>query len=446
MIQGPKVWDPLARLHYTWDAWNRLVKVQADSGGAPGATLAEYQYDGQSRRIVKLLPNGANWDRTDFFENGQWQDLEERVLLNVAGKATAATAPKHQYVYDIRYIDAVAARDENKDGDASCVGAADQRLWYAHNTLFSVYALLDSTGAVVERFQYDPYGRATVQDPAGNPKADPNIGEFKNKFYFTGRVLDFETGLMYFRNRYYDFILGNFISRDPKNYVNGGNLFCPYFANNGLDPFGLESDADLKRSQPTTCPPNYPNKIGGPDIPKNFSSGWVFFRRKFSHWDWGNWWPVFVKEYRNYVFSYKLVHADQRDYPGNCNAITNFIRSDSNTVSHETGWVVNIYKEFLEYTNVQGEATTDTSGCEQAYGEKNKRYYGIPVDIIETIKVYYALYSEKPPFPLVDDGLQKWGTWIKLKGWIICEGDCVVVKQKNKGHEVKIDDTGAVSQ
>ena len=59
---------------------------------------------------------------------------------------------------------------------------------------------------------------------------------------FTGRLLDSESGLWYFRNRYFDSSLGRFTQRDPMGYVDGMNLSSGYFVLNGVDPFGLCTD------------------------------------------------------------------------------------------------------------------------------------------------------------------------------------------------------------
>ncbi len=48
----------------------------------------------------------------------------------------------------------------------------------------------------------------------------PN-SQFSNAYGFTGRYLDSETGLWYFRARYFDNELGRFISRDPLGFVDG---------------------------------------------------------------------------------------------------------------------------------------------------------------------------------------------------------------------------------
>jgi len=63
----------------------------------------------------------------------------------------------------------------------------------------------------------------------------------KNPYLFQGRRLDEETGLYYFRNRYYDPAHGRFILRDPEGFVDGPNLYS--FVNNNpvcyVDPYGL---------------------------------------------------------------------------------------------------------------------------------------------------------------------------------------------------------------
>jgi len=60
---------------------------------------------------------------------------------------------------------------------------------------------------------------------------------------FTGRNYDSETGLYYYRARYYSSYIGRFLQTDPVGYAGGLNLYT-YVGNNPLnwiDPFGLES-------------------------------------------------------------------------------------------------------------------------------------------------------------------------------------------------------------
>ncbi len=52
---------------------------------------------------------------------------------------------------------------------------------------------------------------------------------------------DSETGLMYFKNRYYSVSMGQFVTRDPLGYVEGMSMYLGYFGGQNTDPFGLEN-------------------------------------------------------------------------------------------------------------------------------------------------------------------------------------------------------------
>jgi RHS repeat-associated protein len=96
---------------------------------------------------------------------------------------------------------------------------------------------------------FDPYGKVTVLDGNGTPRT-VNESLYGNPWTFTGRRLDGETGLMYFRNRMYETGLGRFVSRDPwrtsedepsaaDGYPDGWSLYGAYFLPLRTDPSGL---------------------------------------------------------------------------------------------------------------------------------------------------------------------------------------------------------------
>jgi YD repeat-containing protein len=134
---------------FVYDAWNRLVTVKSSGG----STLATYRYDALGRRVRET--RGAT--TTDLYYSDAWQVLEERV----SGSAVKS------YVWSPVYVDAMIARDRDTDSN----GSLDERLYAVHDANFNVVALLDTSGAVVERFAFDSFGVFSVLTPAWGSRA-----------------------------------------------------------------------------------------------------------------------------------------------------------------------------------------------------------------------------------------------------------------------------------
>jgi RHS repeat-associated protein len=108
--------------------------------------------------------------------------------------------------------------------------------YYILDALGSVVALTDSAGAVVGRYSYQPYGKAT------------HSGTVTSAFQFASGYHDSQTGLLKFGTRYYDSNLGRWTQRDPEgdaSYTYAEN--CP---NNRVDPTGRYA-----LTVPTNCAP-----------------------------------------------------------------------------------------------------------------------------------------------------------------------------------------------
>jgi len=222
MTSGPAPGAETTEYKFVYDAWNRLVKV-TDSAGT--TTIAEYRYDGLGRRIAKLVPNGENWDRTDYHYNEAWQCLEQRYGQGRA-KETVPDTPNVQYLWDVRYVDAPVLRWR------SVSGTLDETLYYCNDANMNVTALIDpDSGEAVERYVYDAYGKATVCDEDWTPRQG-NTSAYASEILYSGYRFDAETGLYQVRFRYYHPTLGRWMQRDPKGHVDGMGMYeyvqsCP---------------------------------------------------------------------------------------------------------------------------------------------------------------------------------------------------------------------------
>ncbi len=227
---------------YAYDYQNRLRTVTRASNSV---LIATYSYDGAGRRIRKVVHTGTGAGTTDYYYDN-WNVIEER---------DAANALAQQYVYGM-YIDEPLVIDRNLDGDSLATGGGDSRLYYHQNASYSVYALTDELGQTAEGYLYDAYGRQTVLTPGSGTTVkfdgsdvitSAGSSALGNPYLFTGRRLDAESGLYYYRMRMLDADLGRFIQRDPiggwTDALNLGNSYTFVGNNTGkyLDPTGLWS-------------------------------------------------------------------------------------------------------------------------------------------------------------------------------------------------------------
>ena len=109
-----------------------------------------------------------------------------------------------------------------------------QTVEYIHtDALGTPVAVTNSAGTVIERSEYEPYGKVLNRPVKDGPG-------------YTGHVEDAATGLTYMQQRYYDPTLGRFLSVDPvtANGNTGGNFNRYWYANNNpykfVDPDGRE--------------------------------------------------------------------------------------------------------------------------------------------------------------------------------------------------------------
>ena len=219
-----------------FDLFDRLVRAERVSDGV---TVGRYRYDAGGRRVERTFENPATGSIEQvFYVCDGAQEIEE---LGPSGNLVA------DYVWGSQYIDQLVQMRRDR--------GAGLEVFYAHsNSIFTVHALTDASGQVVERYCYTSiYGEHPVLDGAGGARAPPQ--EIGNPWRFQGRRLDPETGLLLFRLRYLDPALGRFVSRDPLGaWGDPGNLgngyaFCQSDPINCVDPMGTEGELEFFKGE-----------------------------------------------------------------------------------------------------------------------------------------------------------------------------------------------------
>jgi len=195
-----------------YDAWNRLMEVK----NTGGSTIATYRYDGAFRRVSAY--DGTN--TRHYYYSDQWQILEERL--------NSSSSADKRFVWGMRYIDDLILRD-----------SGGTRHYVLHD-YFNVTAIINTSGAVQERYGYDAFGAVRFMNSSFGSASSGYTWE---TLYGAYRY-DSDTGLYQVRHRYLHPNTGRWLSRDPIGYRAGTNLY----ANNRnkpvniVDPLGLMAD------------------------------------------------------------------------------------------------------------------------------------------------------------------------------------------------------------
>jgi RHS repeat-associated protein len=196
--RGNLTYDPTNAASYTWNERNQLAS-------AAGTGSSSFGYDGLGRRVSRT-----------------------------SGGVTT------QYLYDGLNV----ARELSTAGNAELLSGLGVDDWFGRtqssatvamlrDALGSTIGLVNAGGAIATSYGYEPFGATAASGAASS-----------NSHRFTGREQD-PTGLYYLRNRYYNPMLGRFLSPDPIGIAGGINLYAYTFDDpmNWVDPLGLSPGA-----------------------------------------------------------------------------------------------------------------------------------------------------------------------------------------------------------
>ena len=200
---------------YTLNERNQIVAV--DQSGGPLAGHTDYRYDADGH----LLSSDGAAGRMDYLWNPRGHLVQ----------ASRNGSPVASYRYDpdglreeqnslgrtrrTQWIDGFAALDSDQAGNPQGkyeAGPNGRSPVALISSLGNEYLHADALGSITQSTAGGSVLASTDYDAWGNASQS---GSSRNKFGYTGHQPDGETGLIYFKARYYDPTLGRFIGEDP---------------------------------------------------------------------------------------------------------------------------------------------------------------------------------------------------------------------------------------
>jgi RHS repeat-associated protein len=156
----------------------------------PGLEL-DYRYDAHQQRVLRRSADGSE----TVYVGGLYE------------RRQAQGTPSH--VFHVQARGRTVAQVQWTEG---AQGVAESVAWLHEDALGSVEAITDSTGAVVERRKYQPYGQRAWPDNPARP-AEARLSSVHQAF--TGHEEEEAAGLLLTPGRAYDLRTSHFLSADP---------------------------------------------------------------------------------------------------------------------------------------------------------------------------------------------------------------------------------------
>ncbi len=200
-------------VNLSWDAENRLTSIKyphIDQGNTKGedkiiGSGLEFTYDADGNRIYKVsyssnINNRKNKQETYYLRDSSGSVIEEYEIKRIS-PLLPETKITNIYIAGILRIQK-KHKGVIKDAVQQVISTTNVE-YTTKDVLGSAAVLTDPQGKVVQRYKYSPFGNI-----------DYSKGSSDNANQFTGKEIDPESGLTYFGARYYNPVIGRWISKD----------------------------------------------------------------------------------------------------------------------------------------------------------------------------------------------------------------------------------------
>ncbi|MFA6118865.1 MAG: RHS repeat-associated core domain-containing protein [Parachlamydiales bacterium] len=207
---------------YKYDSLDRLIRVENPN------YILDFTYDPFNRRLSKKTHK-----LIQGYMSSYWEDNFEYFLYDNQNEIGSFDENFNQK--ELRILS-----DTKTAEIASAIAFEIDGYFYApiYDVSGNVVSLIYN-GGLYEQYKYSAFGERKIYSCLQYEKEKSQIN---NPWQFCSKRIDEETGLIFFGRRYYDPILGRWLTPDPKGFKDGLNLYA-FVLNDPLikmDLYGLE--------------------------------------------------------------------------------------------------------------------------------------------------------------------------------------------------------------
>lgn len=168
-------------MNLSWDFNDRLISLSNE------AKTASYNYDYTDTRKKKFVNDSSDGSTTEVFYIDKLSEVRDAKLM------------KYVYAGNSR----IARTDNISEGSSALI----PETFYLHDHLGSTNLAVSNDATITEQLVNYPFGHPRVEKR--------NSSTTSADYKFTGKERDVESQLNYFEARYYEPVVGRFVSVDP---------------------------------------------------------------------------------------------------------------------------------------------------------------------------------------------------------------------------------------
>jgi RHS repeat-associated protein len=221
--------------HFEYSSTNQVKKIIILNQplGQAQKTI-QYQYDPAGRRISNTITDHLQ-PVNSYVKKYAYDGVNIIAELDVNNRVLASYTHSPLSPDDVLSVHFTShAVKVSQGGDAVNTGTsmsyAAGNFYYLKDHLNTVTDIISSTGSIIQKYDYSSFG--VLRGLKNSIGQDVSFADaaIKTSFTYTGREFEPETGLYYYRARYYDPSTGRFLQQDPDpgKLINPSTIITKY--------------------------------------------------------------------------------------------------------------------------------------------------------------------------------------------------------------------------